>query len=220
MAVPRVMQHRHLVLLLLAAALLAAIAASDRVYIALGQILEVATPMIREHAVLGVWTFAILSMLSAVLAFFSTVAIVPIAVFAWGKPATIALLWGSWLMGAALSYWIGRRPGRRLVSWAASKESVARYEEKISARATFPLVLLFQLAVPSEIPGLVLGALHYDFKRYLVARAIAELPFAVGTVYLGDTFMRRQIAPLLGIAVGGVLLASAALHVLQRRLDH
>ena len=43
----------------------------------------------------------------------------------------------------------------------------------ISAKATFPLVLLFQLAVPSEIPGYVLGALRYHFGKYLAARAIA-----------------------------------------------
>lgn len=212
------MQYRRLVVLLLLVALLIVAAALDPVHDAISHALESARPIIRHHDVLGLALFVVLSATSAIVFFFSTAVIVPVAVYAWGKPTTILLLWGSWLLGAAVSYAIGRHPGRRLAKWVVQRD-VATYEKKISAKANFPLVLLFQLAVPSEIPGYVLGALRYHFGRYLGACAIAEALFAVGAVYLGDTFVRRQYVPLIAIAVGGVILSAAALYFLHKRIE-
>jgi uncharacterized membrane protein YdjX (TVP38/TMEM64 family) len=211
------MHYRRLVVLLLAVAALVATAASDPVHEAVSEALGWAEGVIRQHELLGLGLFVALSVISAIAFFFSTAVIVPVAVLAWGKAPTILLLWGSWMAGAVLSYWIGARPGRRLAKWLIPS-GVARYE-KISANASFPLVLLFQLAVPSEIPGYLLGALRYHFGRYLGARAIAEIPFALGAVYLGDTFVRRQYLPLIAIAVAGVILSFGALYLLHRRLE-
>jgi uncharacterized membrane protein YdjX (TVP38/TMEM64 family) len=213
------MQHRRVVILLVGVALLLALVAFDPAYAAVARVVAWAGPIIRDHEVLGVLLFVLLSAMSGVLFFFSTQPIVPLAVYAWGKPTTIPLLWGSWLLGAMVSYAIGRRPGRRLVRWLVPRQSAALYEEKIAARLSFPLVLLFQVAVPSEIPGLALGALRYRFRSFLAARAIAELPFAVGAVYLGDSFVRRQYVPLVAIAVGGVALTAGALYLLHKRME-
>jgi uncharacterized membrane protein YdjX (TVP38/TMEM64 family) len=180
--------------------------------------LDSASQVITAHRALGLLLFVVLSALSAMAFFFSTALIVPVAVYTWGKPATILLLWGSWMLGSVASYWIGNRPGRRLARWLVPEARVARYERRIAAHASFPLVLLFQLAVPSEIPGYVLGALRYSFWRYLGARAVAEVPFAIGTVYLGDTFVRREHALLVAIALAGVAFSSAALYLLHRRI--
>jgi len=213
------MQYRRLIFLLVLVALLAAAVFLDPVHDTITYILETAKQIIRHHEALGLTLFMVLSAVSAMFFFFSTAVIVPVAVFAWGKPSTMLLLWVSWLLGAVASYWIGRRPGRKLAKWLMPARRIARYEKKISAGASFPLILLFQLAVPSEIPGYMLGALRYHFGRYLGARAIAELPFAVGAVYLGDTFVRRQYVPLMAIAIGGILFSAAALYFLHRRLD-
>jgi hypothetical protein len=96
---------------------------------------------------------------------------------------------------------------------------VAKYERQISARATFPSILLFQIAVPSEIPGCILGALRYPFGKYLGARALAEVPFAIGAVYLGDTFVRRQYAGLTIVAIIGIGLSALALYLLHKRIS-
>jgi uncharacterized membrane protein YdjX (TVP38/TMEM64 family) len=105
-----------------------------------------------------------------------------------------------------------------LAKWLIRPKEVAQYEKKITASANFPLVLLFQMAVPSEVPGYVLGALRYHFGKYLGARAIAEIPFAIAAVYLGDTFVRRQYIPMIAIAVSGVLFSALAFYLLQRRM--
>jgi hypothetical protein len=52
----------------------------------------------------------------------------------------------------------------------------------------------------------------------MAARTLAELPFAAGAVYLGDTFVRHQYLPLIGIAVAGLLLTASALYMLHRRI--
>ena len=213
------MQPRRIAVLLALIGLLVLAATLDPVHEVVRTGLDWAKQVIREHEVAGMALFALLSMVSAIAFFFSTAVIVPVAVYAWGTTGTILLLWGSWLAGAAISYWIGRRPGRKLARWLVPGSRVARYEKKISASANFPLVLLFQVAVPSEIPGYVLGALRYPFARYLAARALAEIPFAVGAVYLGDSFVRRQYGLLAAIAVAGVALSTVAIVLLHRRLE-
>jgi uncharacterized membrane protein YdjX (TVP38/TMEM64 family) len=212
------MQPRRLAILLVLVALLVATVALDPVHEAVARGLEWAKQIIERHERLGVVLFMLLSAISAILFFFSTAVLVPVAVYTWGKPTTMFLLWAAWLFGAVVSYLIGSRPGRRLAGWLVPERRIARYEKAISARANFPLVLLFQVAVPSEVPGYVLGAVHYHFGRYLGARALAEVPFAVGAVYLGDSFVRRQYGPLLAIAIGGILVSALALYLLHRRM--
>jgi uncharacterized membrane protein YdjX (TVP38/TMEM64 family) len=213
------MQYRRLVILLLLVAILVAMSALDPVHAALSRVLESAKQIIRHHEILGLLLFVVLSAVSAILFFFSSAVIVPVAVYSWGKTVTVLLLWIGWLGGAAISYEIGRHPGRRLAQWLVSSRRVEKYDKKISANVTFPFVLLFQFAVPSEIPGYVLGALRYRFIKYLAACAIVEIPFAVGAVYLGETFMRRQYVPLIVIAIAGVILSTVAFHFLHKRID-
>jgi uncharacterized membrane protein YdjX (TVP38/TMEM64 family) len=211
-------KNRRLIFLLLLAGVLVALLTLDPVHAAINQALEWVKGIIRHYEALGLILFVILSAASAVFFFFSTAVIVPVAVYTWGKPATMLLLWASWLLGAAASYWIGRRPGRRLAKWIVPARRVSKYEKKILAHANFSLVLLFQVAVPSEIPGYVLGALRYSFGRYLGARAIAEIPFAIGAVYLGDSLVRRQYIPLMAIAVLGAIFSVTALYFLHKRI--
>jgi hypothetical protein len=65
-------------------------------------------------------------------------------------------------------------------------------------------VLLFQLAVPSEIPGYVLGLAGCRFRTFVIAMALGELPFAIGAVYLGESFLDRNYALLLAIGITGI----------------
>jgi hypothetical protein len=91
------------------------------------------------------------------LAFFSSAALVPAALVAWVPLWTFLLLWLGWIVGGIVSYFAARYLGRPLLAFAGSSRSLARWEERISRRTPFRLALLFQLAVPSEVPGIVLG---------------------------------------------------------------
>ncbi|MFN8646528.1 MAG: VTT domain-containing protein [Gemmatimonadales bacterium] len=155
---------------------------------------------------------------SAMLAFVSTAAIAPFLAATFGAPLAGLLLWSGWLLGGVVAYTIGRTLGRPVIHRLVSPTQLARYEEFVSHRAPFGLVLLFQLALPSEIPGYLLGMVHYSFPRYLLSLAIAELPWALVTVYLGAGVMERQVGLVAGIGAVAVAASTLTYWLLHRRL--
>ena len=54
------------------------------------------------------------------------------------------------------------------------------------------------------------------FVVFVAALALAEVPYALGAVYLGTSFLERRIVPLLALGIAGVLLSLWAI----RRLHH
>ena len=208
---------RALVLLLLLGALVL-FASTEEFQAALAWGLAKTEPVIAEHPFWGASLFVLLSALSAMLAFFSSAVLVPVAIHAWGKLACAFLLWLGWLLGGACAYGIARSWGRPVVRRLTSAKGLARYEERISRHTPLGLVFLFQLAVPSEIPGYVLGLARYGLRRYLAILALAELPYAVGTAYLGESLLEQRSLMLLGLGALAIVFSAWALHVLRRRL--
>lgn len=209
--------QRGLVLLLLCGALVLVIA-SDGLHASLLRTLAAGADLIGERPVLGAVVFVVLSAVSAMLAFFSSAVLVPVALATWGKGLTLVLLWTGWTLGGAAAYAVGRFLGRPAVTTFLTAATLARYEDKISRHAPFGLVVLFQLALPSEIPGYVLGLVRYRFWRFLAALMLAELPYALGTLYLGASFMERQPWMLVALGVAGALLMAFAIFALRKRL--
>jgi uncharacterized membrane protein YdjX (TVP38/TMEM64 family) len=170
------------------------------------------------HPVWAVVAVLIFSALSAMLAFVSAAVIAPFMVATWGAPLACLLLWLGWLLGGALAYTIGRTAGRPAITRLLSPEHLAKYEAFVSQRAPFGLVLLFQLALPSEVPGYLLGLARYTFGLYLLSLALGELPYAVGTIYLGAGVMDGRLAQAAGVGLAVALLSAWAYRALHRRL--
>jgi uncharacterized membrane protein YdjX (TVP38/TMEM64 family) len=175
--------------------------------------------IVRTQPVLGGFLFVLLAALSAMLAFVSSAVIVPVGVYVWGKPLTIFLLWVGWVLGGVCAYTISRFFGRPVVTALSSRALVERYEKRLSHQAPFGLVLLFQLALPSELPGYLLGMARYPLWKYLCALALAEIPYAVMTIYLGASFVERQVSWLIGVAVVAAAFSGWALYTLHRRVS-
>jgi uncharacterized membrane protein YdjX (TVP38/TMEM64 family) len=194
------------------------LASSDAFQSLLARLLAVAEPVISRHPFWGPVLFIVLSALSAMLAFFSSAVLVPVAIHTWGRGACAFLLWLGWILGGLFAYSLARYGGRPMVRRLSSFNVLSRYEARISKETPWGLVLLFQLAVPSEIPGYVLGLARYGLRRYLTVLAVAELPYAVGTVYLGSSFLERRLSVLLGVGALGILFSLWALRTLRRRL--
>lgn len=208
---------RALALMLILGALVVVVS-SDAVHGQFTLFLEWTGRFIASHPVLGVLAFVVLAALSAMLAFFSSALLLPAAVEAWGEAASVLLLWVGWTLGGVLAYGLARHWGRPVIRWLIRGRTLARYEERLNRRSRFSAVLLFQLVVPSEIPGYVLGLAGYGLRRYLPALMLAELPYAIATVYLGEGVVERDSRLLL--AVGAFLLVIGALVflALRRRL--
>ncbi len=130
----------------------------------------------------------------------------PIGIEASGPLGCILLLWSGWFLGGFFTYSIGRHFGRPVVLRMLSEEKMARYESRIPEAGSFVTALLTQLVLPSDISGYFFGLLGYRARVYLGSLALAELPYALGTVYLGTAFMERQYLLLLSIAALGLLV--------------
>jgi uncharacterized membrane protein YdjX (TVP38/TMEM64 family) len=192
------------------------IAASDVLYAKSEEIIALAETVISQSPLLGMLLFVLLAMASAMLSFFSSAILVPVGVYAWGTTVSFILLWIGWFLGGMSAFGIGRYLGRSVVSKLIGEARISDFEERLSRRTRFIHILLFQAALPSEIPGYLLGILRYRFPLYLVALAMVELPYAIGTVYLGASFLRRESGLVLLLGMGGVLVSVFAYQLFRR----
>jgi uncharacterized membrane protein YdjX (TVP38/TMEM64 family) len=207
------------VVVLLLCASLALLLSVDEVYASLQRVLAAAEPLIAGHPYLGAIVFVLLAALSAVLAFFSSALLLPPAVFTWGNTVTLVLLWLGWLLGGAFTFALGRALRRPQGAAPRTTSQFDFYRRRAPSEFTFVLVLLLCLALPSEIPGYLCGYLGVRFRTYFAALALAELPYAVGAVLLGDGVVNRHIGWLVACGLAGAALSVYALRMLHRRLD-
>ena len=209
--------RRHILFLGIIIIVAGLITASDALYTSSEEIIAASEEIISRFPVLGMLLFVLLAMVSAMLAFFSSAILVPVGVYAWGSMTCLVLLWIGWLLGGVTSFCIGRYLGRPVAAKLIGEARIAHFEKQLGRHAKFIHILLFQAALPSEVPGYVLGTLRYRFLLFLLALAIVELPYALGTVYLGTKFLERDSVLLILIGFGGVMVCTLAYH-LHRRL--
>ncbi len=197
---------------------LAAIAASDELHAALLDVLAASRVVIVDHPVLGALLFTLLAAVSAMFAFVSIAIVMPVAVYVWGEPLSMLLLWLGWILGGAVAYGIARYLGRPVVHWLTSDRALRRIERRIRPDTPFRLIVLFQVALPSEIPGYVLGLVRYPIGKFLLALALAELPYTIATVYLGAGFVSAQSGFVLAVGLSIVLLSVVAFYFLRKHM--
>jgi len=195
-------------------------AQSDKLFLELEKILEFSEAIISQYPIAGKFLFIVLSAVSAMLAFFSSAILVPIGVHTWGMPTCFVLLWIGWFLGGLCAYIIGYYAGGSLVSMIIGQKRLNALKQQISTRAKFLHILLFQSALPSEVPGYVLGSLKFRADYYLAALAITEIPYAFGTVFLGESFLQRNLALSAIIIVLGILIALFAYRLYKQHLVH
>ena len=150
-------------------------------------------------------------------AFFSSAVLSPVAILAWGQGITLFLLWTGWFLGGVVSFCIGRFFGRSVVAAIVDERKIESWEKELGERTRFVHILLFQALVPSEIPGYLLGILRYRFGWYVMALAITELPYALATVYLGESFLEGKSGIFIILGVTILLLTVAASRLYGRR---
>jgi uncharacterized membrane protein YdjX (TVP38/TMEM64 family) len=178
-----------------------------------------AKDIMKAHPLTGAAVFFLFSAGSAMLAFASSAVLVPSASLVWGKLVTFLLLWGGWLTGAIAAFGIGNR-ARPLLIYLGYKGKLEEYQQFASKRMKFWAVLLFCIAVPSEVPGYLFGGVRYPFLKFLCAVAIAEAIYAFGLVVAGIHLVAAKPLPLLatvGILILIALGAGAVLRAIRKR---
>lgn len=195
---------RRVLILTGAVALSGFLALSEDVHGQILAALALADPLFAGHPGMGAILFVGLAALSAVLVFFSGMILVPVGVQTWGQTGCFLLLWCGWVLGGLVTYSVGRRFGRPFIQWLLPTGAVARYEFLIPKGGSFLTATLVQLALPSDVSGYFFGLLGYQARVYFGALVLAELPYALGTVYLGHAFIHRQYWLLLSAAAVAV----------------
>lgn len=168
------------------------------------------------HPVMAAPAFVVFAGVGAMLAFLSSSLLVPAAVGVWGPWGTAGLLWLGWILGGLVMYGVGRTLGLAAVRLFVAESKLERYHERIERAAPFSLVFLFQLALPSEVPGYVLGLIRYPLVKYLAALALAELPYAAAVTVAGESFLAGRRWPLLLVGAAAAGLAVVAWRRLHR----
>ncbi len=173
-----------------------------------------------ENTGAAIFLFLIFAALSAMLAPFSSIPLVPISVAVWGSPMTLVLLLTGWITGGVAAYFIGYVLGRPVVRHIITEEKINYYRSKIPARSEFTLLLLFRLAMPAEIPGYLLGMIRYHFAKYVAITLLAEIPFALIAVYASEAFLEERRAVFISLAVTGGILFGTLFYLFHRGVDH
>ena len=192
------------------------IAASDTLHDKTAELIVWCEALISQFPALGMLVFVLLSMAAAMLAFFSSAVFVPIAVYAWGPTVCLVLLWLGWFLGGIASFCVGRFLGRSVAAMMVGEERLTSWQQQVQGRTKFIHILLFQAAVPSEIPGYVLGILRYRFLLYLVALAITEMPYALAAVYLGESFLEGRYMLFILLGVGAIAVSAVGFKTFRR----
>lgn len=209
--------QRHIVVVGLLITVAGLIAASDTLHDKVDALIAWSQGVIAISPHLGMAVFVLIAMLSAMLAFFSSAVFVPVAVYTWGAGVTLILLWVGWLLGGVVSFCIGRFLGRRVAAILIGEEKIAGWQSQLTQRSRFIHILLFQAMVPSEIPGYVLGILRYRFSLYLTALAITELPYVIGVIYLGESFLKGDSTIIIVLGISVVVLGIVLIRFKGRR---
>jgi uncharacterized membrane protein YdjX (TVP38/TMEM64 family) len=174
--------------------------------------------LIRRQAVLGMGAFVLLAAASAMLAFVSSAVLIPVAVHVWGAPLCALLLWLGWFLGGVATYAVGRYLGRPIVERLVSPATIGRYEVWARSSVALAPILLVQLALPSDAAGYIFGIVRCRPVVFLAALALAEVPYALGAVYLGVSFLERDAIALFGLGLAGIALSVWALTMVHRRV--
>jgi uncharacterized membrane protein YdjX (TVP38/TMEM64 family) len=170
--------------------------------------------IMNAHPVMGGAVFFLFAGISAMIAFTSSVVLVPAANLVWGKLITFLLLWGGWMAGAIAAFGIGN-VARPLLVRLGYEETLDKYQHFVSKRMNFWSVLLFCFAVPSEVPGYLFGGLHYPFLKFLGAIAIVESIYAFGIVIAGENLVADRPFPLM-VTVAILIVIGVAARLLLR----
>lgn len=197
-------------------ALVGLIAASDALHARSREVIEICQAIIADFPTLGMVLFVLLAIASAMLAFFSSAILVPVGIATWGVTACFLLLWAGWFLGGVTSYVVGRYLGRVVVERMIGTERLESFELRVNRNTRFVHIVLFQAMLPSEIPGYVLGGIRYGFAPFAIALAIVELPYALGTIYIGESFLEQRGWLLIAIAAALALAVVIAYGVYRK----
>ncbi len=159
----------------------------------------------------------LLSAISSLLGFFSTVALIPVATVLFGNLLTFCILFPAWVFGGLLAYGIGKTLGYRIVGIFVAEEKVNRFSKEVQDPELFLPAFLFRLVTPAET-GYIFGLVSYPLDRYIFITALAELPFAIALVWGSSALLTSNLLQFSGLVLGSAVLLITAVYLSQKKV--
>lgn len=185
---------------------------------AMESVVEWGQGIMESHPVGGAAVFFLFSAASPMLAFVSSALLVPPATEAWGRPLTFVLLWGGWMTGIAMAYGLARL-ALPMVRRMGHGQALDEYRDLVSKRVSLLQAFIVCLAVPSEIPAYLFGAVRYPFAKFMLAAGLSEGIYALAMVIAGERLLEADAKVVMPVA--GALLAliiGASLYLRRRKV--
>jgi uncharacterized membrane protein YdjX (TVP38/TMEM64 family) len=166
-------------------------------------------PLERQLAAHGGWALVVFgasSVLAVLVPVLSNLALLPLAVLAWGPWGAAALLLAGWVLGSMLAFLLGRQARAAVLARFVAVQRHADIDRLIDPRHRLASLVLLRLTFPVDVLSYALGLFSRGTRLHEVAlsTALGAAPFAVLFAW----------APALPPAWGyGLLAASAVVFV-------
>lgn len=172
--------------------------------------------LIGNHRLLGGAVFILTSILAAFVSFFTNIPLLPPAIGVWGQGLTFIFLSAGWILGAGLGYLIGYFALREAVMRSSAGRRIDYYRARLKKNTEFWIVVLFRMSVPSEVSSYALGAIRYNFGKFMIATILTELPFAWLAVVSSQQLLEGRTITFAVLVSGGLVFIILAAYYLKR----
>jgi uncharacterized membrane protein YdjX (TVP38/TMEM64 family) len=133
------------------------------------------------HALAGAAIFVLSAIVAVLLPMLTNLPLVPVAVLAYGAPATAALLLAGWLIGAMLAFAVGRHGRKTILRQFPSVMRHAQIERLIDPRQRLLSLTLLRMTFPVDLLSYALGLFspQTGWRDNLLSTALGAAPFAL-----------------------------------------
>lgn len=133
------------------------------------------------HAGLGMTVFFASSAVAVLMPLLTNLPLLPLAVLAWGPWWTAGLLLSGWVLGAALSFALGRHARDLILRHFPSVQRHADIDRLIHPRHRLWSLILLRMTFPVDVLSYALGlfSARTTLAENVVSTALGAAPFAV-----------------------------------------
>ncbi len=160
-----------------------------------------------SHGPLGMVVFVVTSAVAVLLPMLTNLALVPLAVLAWGPQWTASLLLLGWIIGAVLSFTLGRHAQRWILERFPSVRRHADIDRLIAPRHRMLSLILLRMSFPVDVLSYALGLFSRSTTAMenAVSTLIGAAPFAWLFAYVPALPWPWQLAVFAGCTLLFVL---------------
>lgn len=142
--------------------------------------------------------YSLLLIIESIVAPLSFLPLVALASNLWGPFITGIITWISWVIGAVLIFFIGRKFRICLISKIIPLDKIAEAESYISENNYFWSIVLLRMIIPADLLSYALSLFStIKFKTYFWTTLIGIAPFAFILTYLGVLPLIYQLIGIL-----------------------